>query len=96
MLGKDYASIKVGELAAGSLKCRIDAMLSVLIPGLVCATRFKLVQRFVELLRIFMFESRMTIKQKQNRNMRLKENTISKARNFKSPRCTFQFLCEEL
>lgn len=29
MLGKDYASIKVGELAGGSLKCRINAMLSV-------------------------------------------------------------------
>lgn len=83
MLGKDYASIKVGELAAGSLKCRINAMLSFFILGLVCATRFEFVKQFVELFRIFMFESRMTTKQKQNRNMRLKENTNYKARNLK-------------
>lgn len=79
MPGKDYASIKVAELAAGSFKCSDQCH----VISLVCATRFEFVQRFEELLRIFMFESRMTVKQKQNRNMRLKGNTNTKARNFR-------------
>lgn len=83
MLGKDYASIKVGELAGDSLNAGSMPCYQFLILGLVCATRFEFVKQFVELFRIFMFESRMTTKQKQNRNMRLKENTNYKARNLK-------------